>query len=84
MVVDRLKNRLIQKVRAMVGLIVVVIDIDRWTGLGGSVAAGTNQFRGGSRKRCYRSDRRSSKVAERQLHVRAHRVCTLPESVALS
>ena len=68
----------------MVDLIVVVIDIDRWTGLGGSVAAGTSQFRGGSRKMYYRSDRRFLKVAERQLHVRGRRVYTLPESVALS
>lgn len=84
MVVDRLKNRRIRKVKVMVDWIVVVIDIDRWTGLGGSVAAGMNQFRGDSRKRYYRSDRRSLEVAGRQLYVRARRVCTLPESVALS
>jgi hypothetical protein len=84
MVVDRLKNRWIRKVKVMVDWTVVVIDIDRWTGLGGSFAAGMNQFRGDSRKRYYRSDRRSLEVAGRQLHVRARRVCNLPESVALS
>ena len=84
MVVDRLKNRWIRKAKVMVDWIVVVIDIDRWTGLGGSVAAGMNQFRGDSRKRYYRSDRRSLEVAGRQLIERARRECTLPESVALS
>ena len=84
MVVDRLKNRWIRKAKVMVDWIVVVIDIDRWTGLGGSVAAGMNQFRGDSRKRYYRSDRRFLEVAELQLHVRASWVCTLPEYVALS
>jgi hypothetical protein len=47
-------------VRVLVDLIVFVMYTDRWTGLGGSVAAvGMNQFRGGSRKRYYRSDRRA-------------------------
>jgi hypothetical protein len=36
----------------------IVIDTDRWIGLGGRFGAGMNQYRGGSWSLYYQNDRR--------------------------